>query len=61
MVIIRGLKKLMGTLRYKVRALRSKNSYQKIKKTESTRIQMSHMKAQKLIAETLKNADYWRT
>ncbi|KAJ0037326.1 hypothetical protein Pint_23383 [Pistacia integerrima] len=54
-----SLKRLMKTLLSKLRIVRPRimNPYRKIDKTGSMRLEIRHRKAQKLIAQTLRNAD----
>ncbi|KAI5442643.1 hypothetical protein KIW84_011613 [Lathyrus oleraceus] len=52
-----GLKKLVVTLKAKIKSLRNKKGYKKIEKSESMRKKIRSKKAKKLIEETLKVAD----
>ncbi|KAF7808959.1 HD domain-containing protein 2 [Senna tora] len=57
-MVMAALAKVMMNLRSKLRHLRTPNPYEKIRKTESMRMEMRHRKAQELIAKTLRKVDY---
>ncbi|KAK7316236.1 hypothetical protein VNO77_35102 [Canavalia gladiata] len=54
---MKGLGKLMVTLKSKLRSLKMKKPYDKVEKSESMRMEIRSRKARKLIEETLKVAD----
>ncbi|KAJ0989645.1 hypothetical protein J5N97_008001 [Dioscorea zingiberensis] len=60
MVMMMGehLEKLVGSLKSKLKALKTKKkAYDKMDKSDSMRVEIRSRRAQKLIAETLKIAD----
>ncbi|KAK7340775.1 hypothetical protein VNO77_21488 [Canavalia gladiata] len=56
-IVMKGLGRLVVTLKSKIRCLKLKNPYDKMEKSESMRVEIRSRKARKLIEETLKIAD----
>jgi len=52
-----GLKKVVMTIKAKIKSLKKKKEYNKVEKSESMRMEIRSRKAKKLIEETLKVAD----
>ncbi|KAH6791280.1 hypothetical protein C2S52_002354 [Perilla frutescens var. hirtella] len=57
-MVMMGLERLMTSLKSKLmKSMKMKNSYDKIEKSESMRLEIRSRKARKLIQHTLKIAD----
>lgn len=56
-MVMMGLERLVVSLKSKLRSLKMKKPYDKIEKSESTRVEIRSRKARKLIEETMKVAD----
>ncbi|PIN12000.1 hypothetical protein CDL12_15389 [Handroanthus impetiginosus] len=60
-MVMKGLERLMTSLKSKLKSIKVKKPYDKIEKSESMRVEIRSRKARKLIEDTLKIADSPKT